>query len=113
MMAAYLHQRILSTLRLYIFSKKRVRSMILDVVNMDLLDMALDFLPLTTLLGPTNLVLIPKVDKPESYAKFRPISLCSINYKILSKIFVMRSSPLLGSLISKEQSAFILGRSIF
>lgn len=46
-----------------------------DVVKMDLLDMALEFfkgIPLTTWLGPTNLVLIPNVDNPESFENFAP-----------------------------------------
>ncbi|KAJ1376439.1 Endonuclease/exonuclease/phosphatase superfamily [Sesbania bispinosa] len=44
----------------------------------------------TTLLPPdmneTLLVLIPKVDKPESASQFRPISCCNFISKILSKI---------------------------
>ncbi|CAI9769428.1 unnamed protein product [Fraxinus pennsylvanica] len=69
--------------------------------------------PLTCGLGTTNIVLIPKVESPNSFAKFRPISLCSVVYKILSKMMVARLSPLLDKLISREQSAFIQGRSIF
>lgn len=34
-------------------------------------------------------------------------------YKILSKIMVARLAPILGKVISREQSAFIRGRSIF
>ncbi|XP_042964794.1 uncharacterized protein LOC122299025 [Carya illinoinensis] len=58
-------------------------------------------------------VLIPKVDNPKSFDKFRPISMCSVFYKICTKILVSRLSSLLPQLISKEQGAFILGRSIF
>lgn len=59
------------------------------------------------------LVLIPKVESPTSFDKFRPISLCSMFYKICSKILVSRLAPLFSRLVSLEQGAFISGRSIF
>ncbi|XP_040996069.1 uncharacterized protein LOC121242244 [Juglans microcarpa x Juglans regia] len=40
-------------------------------------------------------VLIPKVDIPSRFDKFRPISLCSVFYKICSKIIVNRLTGLL------------------
>lgn len=61
----------------------------------------------------TFLVLILKVKNPVSFDKFRPISLCTIFYKICSKIVVNCLSPLLTKIISPEQGAFISGRSIF
>lgn len=59
------------------------------------------------------LVLIPKVDNPKSFDKFCSINLCSVFYKIYTKILVSRLSSLLPHFISKEQGAFIPGRSIF
>lgn len=59
------------------------------------------------------LVLIPKVDNPKGFDKFRPISLCSVFYKVGTKILVSRLSPLFSRFISEEQGAFILSRSIF
>ena len=38
-------------------------------------------------LNRTNICLIPKTDRPESMTEFRPISLCNVGYKIISKIF--------------------------
>jgi hypothetical protein len=57
----------------------------------------------------TTIVLIPKVDDPETLGHFRPISLCNVIYKIVSKCLVNRLRPLLDGIISEAQSAFILG----
>ncbi|XP_042987198.1 uncharacterized protein LOC122315388 [Carya illinoinensis] len=59
------------------------------------------------------IVLIPKVDKHSGFDKFQPISFCSVVYKICSKIIVNRMTSLHSKIISKEQRAFIPGRSIF
>jgi hypothetical protein len=60
----------------------------------------------------TAIVLIPKVQHPESLKVYRPISLCNVVYKIVSKCLVNRLRPLLDGIISESQSAFILGRMI-
>jgi hypothetical protein len=60
----------------------------------------------------TSIVLLPKKDEPELLKDFRPISLCNVIYKVISKCMVNRLRPLLQELIAPTQSAFIPGRMI-
>jgi hypothetical protein len=54
-------------------------------------------------LNATFIALIPKSDKPDSFGGFRPISLCNLVYKIITKIIVARIKTSLSVGISKEQ----------
>ena len=57
-------------------------------------------------------MLIPKVVYPESLKDFRPISLCNVVYKVVSKCIVNRLRPILQDIISANQSVFIPDRMI-
>ncbi|KAL7586020.1 hypothetical protein Lser_V15G46368 [Lactuca serriola] len=60
----------------------------------------------------TAIALVPKVEFPGKVSDFRPISCCSVVYKCISKVIVVRIRNHLGSLVDENQSAFIPGRSI-
>ena len=60
----------------------------------------------------TFLVLIPKVLDPSTPADYRPILLCNVIYKIVTKIIILRIRPFLSKLISENQNAFVPGRQI-
>lgn len=60
----------------------------------------------------TLLVLIPKVDNPTSLKMYRPISLCTVTYKIITKLIANRLKAVLPDLIGRQQMSFVPGRHI-
>ncbi|XP_042969076.1 uncharacterized protein LOC122301760 [Carya illinoinensis] len=87
-----------------------------DIVEDDVVAVVRDFFignSMPRFYSASYIALIPKMQKPTGFDKFRPISLCSVMYKVFSKILVRRLSPNLNKIISPEQGAFLPGRSIF
>jgi hypothetical protein len=86
-----------------------------DLVGEDLLQMVEDSRIKGKILGSINstfLVLIPKQHQTQTFSDFRPISLCNLVYKIISKVISERLKPLLQRYISAEQLGFLKGRRI-
>jgi hypothetical protein len=63
-------------------------------------------------LNETNICLSPKCENPAYMKDLRPISLCNVLYKMISKLLANRLKECLDKCVSEEQSAFIEGRSI-
>ena len=84
-------------------------------VGMDITQVVLSCLNSGSILKSINhtfIILIPKVKNLERVSEFRPISLCNVIYKVVSKVIANRLKPLLNSIISETQSAFIADRLI-
>ncbi|XP_070017642.1 uncharacterized protein [Nicotiana sylvestris] len=85
-----------------------------DVIATDLINLVLYFFAcheLPRFITHTCLILIPKVNHPESLSDLRPIILANATSKIISKILNNKLAKILPKLISPNQSGFIKGRS--
>ena len=58
----------------------------------------------------TNITLIQKIKDPQTFVDFRPISLCNLSYKIITKAIYLRMQHLIPGIISPEQGGFVLKR---
>ena len=86
-----------------------------DVVGDKIVDEVLSVLnggPMPEGWNETAVVLIPKVKNPQSMNDLRPISLCNVVYKLISKVLANRLKQILLEIISPNQSAFVPGRLI-
>lgn len=75
------------------------------IVKQDILEVVEDSQRFKTILKVLNeyfIALIPKQEKDTSPDRFRPIALCNVVYKIISKVISNRLKPLLPTLVSKE-----------
>lgn len=60
----------------------------------------------------TSIVLIPKISHPTNLKNFRPISLCIVLYKVISKAIANHLQKVLEVCIDEAHSVFVLGRLI-
>lgn len=84
-----------------------------NVVGDSITQFVLDFFDTGSLPQDTNdalIVLIPKVAKPEKITQFRPISLCNVLFKTITKTMVGRLKGVMNKLIGPAQSSFLPGR---
>lgn len=85
------------------------------ILGEDITGMVQDYLDTGTFadkLTDTNIVLVPKKSNPVSMQDLRPISLCNVIYKVVSKVLANRLKEVIGLIISENHSAFIPGRLI-
>jgi len=61
-------------------------------------------------LNSTFIALVPKEAASNRPEKYRPIALCNVIYKLISKVIANRLKPLLPLLISPEQTGYVEGR---
>lgn len=59
----------------------------------------------------TLLTLISRCNDPSRVSHFRPIALCNVVYKVITKIIATRLRDILPYVVSENQSSFIPGRS--
>ena len=85
------------------------------IVKQDILNVVEDSRVNRTILKALNtsfIALIRKQDNAQTPDRYRPIALCNVVYKIISKVVANKLKPLLPSLVSVEQSGYVECRQI-
>ncbi|XP_060959266.1 uncharacterized protein LOC133030514 [Cannabis sativa] len=86
-----------------------------SIVGADIINLVKEFFSTSVLpcsINDTNLCLIPKKKNFSTMNELRPIALCNVIYKIISKVLANRMRGFIDQIISDTQSAFIPGRLI-
>eukprot|EP00253_Pinus_taeda_P021967 PITA_21967 len=86
-----------------------------EVQEADVWDVVEDSRCSGTILKSINLTFIAltlKVEEANTSEIFRPIALCNVIYKIISKVIANRLKPILPGIISEEKSGYVEGRQI-
>jgi hypothetical protein len=86
-----------------------------DTIGGDIIQTALNILNNggnPEIFNNTHICLIPKNKNPTTPADFRPIALCNVILKIITKTIANRIKSILPKVISPQQSAFLPGRLI-
>ena len=60
----------------------------------------------------TLIYIIPKGTQWESFNDYRPISLCNVSYKFITRLLVNRLQGILEEVITPFQNDFVEGRQI-
>nr|TKS17240.1 hypothetical protein D5086_0000020710 [Populus alba] len=60
----------------------------------------------------TRVALVPKKEHPQCLNDYRPISCCTVLYKCIAKLIVVRLKTALTDVVGPSQTAFIPGRNI-
>jgi hypothetical protein len=86
-----------------------------DVVGDDLLDLVEDSRirgKIQKSLNSTFLALIPKKNSPRTFGNYKPITLCNICYKLISKVITNRIKPILSRDLLAGKLGFLKGKQI-
>lgn len=87
-----------------------------SVVGQDIIAAIKNFFHSSMILKELNDTILPLVLKkvnPSAKGEFRPIAWCNIVYKCITKTISNRMLPILGDLVSMNQSVFIPSKSIY
>lgn len=86
-----------------------------NIIGKSVFKMTKDFFDtskLTEGMNDTIITLIPKTENPERLVNFRPISLCNVSYKIITKTMTNRLKEVMKEVVGPNQSSFVLCRQI-